>query len=291
MNTLAVASMLVATASVATEGPTGAFEHSVRGKIELRFAAAFPVRASWDRDQHGIQVLLTMEAIDAQAAAESDDPYLHAANQQQALGDDHVLINVWDDGMVAVSGVYEEDNAQFIANTRFGLRSEIEPVTGDRIVGRVWTDEPMETSDGETYSLDLSFDVAIARPPAAVALPQGGGAPGEALMALVEVVLAGSWEDLKPLLTAEQIEAAENGWAETDEERIGEAVGSLQQWLVLHGQRARSVSILEASLREDGLASLDVAVEHADATMICQARMREVEERWVFERMKMLTIE
>jgi hypothetical protein len=274
------------------EQVAGSFEHSERGKIEPRYAAAFPVRASWDPEQRGIQVMLTPVEIDAEAAALSADPGTQVVNQAVLRGTDYVVVNVWDDGDVAVNGNYDRGNAQFILNTRFGLESKIETQTEERIAGRIWSAEPVETSDGETYSIDLTFDATIARPPPSNPLPEGGGEPGEAFAALARAVLAKSWESVRPLLTPEQIESAESGWAETDEERVEHSVPSLHAWVFTpSGEPSSSVVVRGGSVRADGLADLDVAVKRDGGTLICQARMRRSGERWFFESMTMLTVE
>lgn len=284
--------LFVGDPALTAESVSGSFEHSARGKIEPAFVAAIPIRAAADPDRTAIQVVLTPTEIDAEAAALSLEPELNVVNQKSVRGTDYIVVNFWNDGDVAVNGKFHRGNAQFITTNELGdLKLEIRFQSEDHIAGHLWTD-PIETQDGDTYHLDLTFDTAITRPPPSKPLPPGGGEPAAVFQKMASAVVATSWDRLKPLLSAEQVAQAENGGAETDRDRVGQAVGSLQTWLVgFGGPPATSFSVSGGSLREDGVADLDVKIVREGLTHICQARMVRSEERWLFEVLAMKTLE
>ena len=156
-------------------------------------------------------------------------------------------------------------------------------------MGRIWTESPVETNSGGTYQLDLSFDATITQPPSSVDLTDGGGAPGKALLEAVAAARSGSWKELAPLLTEEERTEIENGWSETDEERIEKASYLGFSWYLDAPDAA--VTVTGGQQREDGIADLDVRLANEDYTYVLSARMLQAGDRWAFVNSSFVTIE
>ena len=263
----------------------GGFEHNERGRIDPTFAAAFPVRASFDADLRGIEVLLTPAAIDVEAAVVAVRPHDQAINQDALDNVDYITVMVWDDGDVTMNARYDRGNAQFIDTTEMQLRAELTVSTADRVAGRIWTESAVEIGDGETYSVDLTFDAPISRPPKSEPLPEGGGEPGRALAVAIEAAVAESWPELAPLLRAELRDAIQSGWSENDQERAVEIRDRFCQ-------SSECVVVVTGGIRRvDGVADLDVMVQLEGYKAIHRARMVREGDRWLFDSTTMITIE
>lgn len=146
---------------------SGAFSSTEDGKAEeIRptHAAAFRIQHFRNPDQHGTQVMLTLVPFDAEAASQAENPALFASNQAGVIDMDHVVVTVWDDGTGSLKGIYDVGNRQFMSSAAFDdqFRMEILSRTDDQISARVWTENPIEMFETDSYQADLTFTASIA---------------------------------------------------------------------------------------------------------------------------------
>lgn len=181
---------------------------SVSGQFVLDGAALAPteVAAFRIRDQFAPRsfqtwVMLTTRAVDVAAIAGDLDPYTVAINDPAVKDADWLAISVDGAGEVDLNaragGVQYVDSSGRIMGQPGSLVAECSANTAERVACRVRTREPVKTSDGPAWTLDVSFDAAVRVRTPGQALPRDGGDPGKAFLGLVA---AAAGDDLDAIL-------------------------------------------------------------------------------------------
>jgi hypothetical protein len=266
---------------------SGAFE-ATKVTIAPRYVCAYPVRAPFDPDLKGIAVMLSEGPVDPEAAVEALDPHTQAINQEGLDDKNYITLYVWDDGRVAMNATQSKGMVQYIDNTDMQLVAELTTRTVDEIAGRVYTEAPVELPNGESYSVDLSFATVVTRPPAGDPLDEGGGAPGEALLALSAATRRSDWPGMKPTLPDDYFDHRycyfESG-EPTEDEALECALDALPEWLT---SAEHGIEILRGEVRGD-VAVLEVKQNHpAGLEMLNLVEMIRTPSGWVFGRAAMV---
>ena len=151
------------------------------GTIAPTHAAAYSTHDARDRRNKVVEVLLTDVAIDVDAAVAALQPHIQVINQDVLDDRNYVLLWVAADGHVSMNATFSKTMTQFLDKVGDSLKATLTVNTPERVAGRLFTESPVSTMSGDSYTVDLTFDTAVTRPPAGTALDAGGGAPGKAL--------------------------------------------------------------------------------------------------------------
>lgn len=209
----------------------GQFKVDGKTVITPTHAAAYPVRDQFNPREMQIEVILAEGPVDTKALTEALDPHVDVINQDPVRAGNYVLLWIDPKGRVDMNGTLSETMTQYADTTHEGgLKAELTTNTKDRIAGRVYTPTPVKTLGGETYEVDVTFDVAVSRAPTGTKLPGDGGDPGKAFQALYQAVQKKDMNGIKAGVTPE----VENLLFEdyyTPEENLKSAVDTLTAWL------------------------------------------------------------
>ena len=247
------------------------------GTITPKAAAAFAVRDRRDMRTPVAEVVLSEQAVDASAAIESLQPHTQAINQDVLDDRDYILLWVASDGHVSMNATFGKTMTQFLDAVGDSLQATLSVNTPERVAGRVFTTKPVETMGGETYTVDLTFDTAVKRPPAGTALGAGGGAPGKALDAFLATVAKGQWPAIKAALSPSAVEMFDKSYNSPEENASGLA-DILQAWLPKSGLKT------VGGTQRGEVADLEIEGEMFPGTRaLYLARMRQAAGQWQFE--------
>lgn len=194
---------------------SGTFKTVKQGAIQPVAATAFPVRAPGDPQKRVTVVVLAEGAMDAAAAVLALDPHTALTNQPGMRGRNYISLWVRPDGSLGMNATFSKGMVQYIDSTKAkageedltaqSLVAELRVNGPDRIAGRVRTGKPGSTMSGDTYELDVTFDVPITRGPAARALGAGGGEPGRVAQTLLTALRTKDWPALRSCVKAETL--------------------------------------------------------------------------------------
>ena len=247
------------------------------GTIAPTQAAAYVTRDPRDPRNRIAEILLSEAAIDVDAAVATLQPHSHVINQDVLDDRNYVLLWIASDGHVSMNATFSETMTQFIDKVGQSLKATLTTNTLERIAGRVFTDAPVTTMGGETYTVDLTFDTAVTRVPAGTPLGPGGGAPGKALTAFLAAVKKQQWPAIKAGLAPSAVAMFDKSY-NSPEENASSASDLLQAWLPKSG-----LKIVGGELRGD-TADLDVEGEMFPGTKaLYLARLGQVDGTWLFE--------
>jgi hypothetical protein len=223
------------------------------------------------------EVVLSEQAVDASAAIASLQPHTQAINQDALKDRDYILLWVAPDGHVSMNATFGKTMTQFLDAVGDSLQATLTVNTPERVAGRVFTLKPVQTMSGDTYSVDLTFDTAVKRPPEGTPLGAGGGAPGKALEGFLATVKKGQWPAIKAGLSPTAIEMFEKSYNSAEENASGLA-DILQAWLPKSG-----LKITGGTQRVEE-ADLEIEGEMFPGTRaLYLARMRQAGGQWQFE--------
>jgi hypothetical protein len=209
---------------------TGRFTAQEAGTITPAHAAAFETRDPRNPRSRIVEVVLSAQPIDADAAAAALSPHAQAINQEGLKGQDYILVWIRPDGRASMNATFGATMTQFLDATGQGLSIELATNAADRVAARLFTPRPVATLGGETYSVDVTFTAAVARPAPGTALPAGGGDAGRALVALDAALTARRWDRIRAGLAPGTVERFDESYR-TAEENIDYAVDVLRAWL------------------------------------------------------------
>jgi hypothetical protein len=202
---------VVAMAGTLLQAPAGkvagTFKSAKKGVIQPTAASAFSVRMPGEPLKRALAIVLAEGAMNPAAAVGALDPHTALINQDGMRRRNYITLIVTDDGAVRMNATFAEGNEQIIDSTRIGdadggllaqsLVAEFTVRTADRLAGRVRSARPATTMSGDTYQLDVDFDVAVTKGPAGKALGAGGGEPGKVVNAMFEALRAKDWKGLQ----------------------------------------------------------------------------------------------
>jgi hypothetical protein len=247
------------------------------GTVTPTQAAAYVTRDPRDPRNRIAEVVLSEAAIDVHAAAAALQPHSHVINQDILDDRNYVMLWIGSDGHVSMNATFSETMTQFIDKVGDSLKATLTANTPDRVAGRVFTEKPVTTMGGETYTVDLTFDTAVTRLPAGTPLGEGGGAPGKALTAFLAAVKKQQWTAIKAGLAPTAVATFDKSY-NSPEENASSASDLLQAWLPKSG-----LTIAGGEVRGD-TADLDVEGEMFPGTKaLYLARLRQVDGTWLFE--------
>ena len=77
-----------------------------------------------------------------------------------------------------MNATFSATMTQFVDKVGDSLKATLTVNTPERVAGRVFTAAPVKTRGGESYTVDPTFDTAVARRPAGTRSPEAA-APGQ----------------------------------------------------------------------------------------------------------------
>jgi hypothetical protein len=171
---------------------SGTFKLENGQTIAPRYATAFIVREGVNARQKLVEILLTEKPVTAAPLQQALDPHVAAVWIGSADDTNYILLRVMPDGTVHMNTTYS-DMRQYNNDSTTGLTATLTTNTPTRIEGRITTPTPQTGMRGTTYTVDLRFAVDV--PPMIMgdALPAGGGEPGKAFLAFLDVVQKKDW--------------------------------------------------------------------------------------------------
>jgi hypothetical protein len=191
--------LVLATAGLAAAGPASGTVKSQTGTIAPKYAIAYVVRDSRNARNTRIELLLTDVPVDAARLRHDLDPHAVAINLDELRNRDYLLlwVGVGVDSAVSMNATYSKTMTQYLNDASGGLRAAFTTNTSEKIEGRVYSPAPLETMDGPTYTIDVTFSADIVAAPAGTTLPAGGGDPGKALTTFLAAVTTKNWPGIK----------------------------------------------------------------------------------------------
>lgn len=192
--------------------------------ISPKVACALMIRGSYDARNDETVVVMTMTPFDAPKVASSLDPNTVIGNEPAVRQGAHILVYLRKDGGISFSASHGDDGHQYAHSTEMGeIKAELTAKTATRVAGRVFMPKPEKLMGGESMKLDVTFDAEIVRPPAGSPLPAGGGAPGKALLGLLDAAAKRNWAGVQAGITPAQREGIVGSSSKTEKEYLDDA--------------------------------------------------------------------
>ena len=231
---VAIGAGLLCSASMAADGSvSGQFRVGDR-EIKPTVAAAYTVRDPRDPRVQAIEVLLSEGPVDLTAAVAALSPHQNVINQK-GIGN-YILLWVRPDREVSMNATFAPSMTQYLDKTGGSwpipgsLVAALSATGPERVAGRVYTQQPVQTKGHESYQLDVRFDVPVTRPAAGTRLDVHGGAPGQAFSALYTAVARKDWPAVRMLLSQRTLAVLASGDA-SGEQGKDYALETLGIWL------------------------------------------------------------
>jgi hypothetical protein len=278
---VAIGAGLLCSASMAAEGSvSGQFRVGDR-EIKPTVAAAYPVRDPRNPRVQAIEVLLSEGPVDVTAAVAALSPHQNVINQK-GIGN-YIMLWVRPDREVSMNATFAPSMTQYLDKTGGGwpipgsLVAAVSATGPERVAGRVYTRQPVQTKGHESYQLDVRFDVPVTRPAVGKRLDAHGGAPGRAFSALYAAVTRKDWPAVRALLSQRTL-AVLAGGDSSGEQGKDYALEALGIWLP-----SKRMKVTGGELRGDQ-AILDVEGESAaGARGLYLVRMVREADDWRFD--------
>jgi hypothetical protein len=224
-----------------------------------------------------VEVVLSAEPIDIDAAVAALVPHTHAINQDALMRHDYILLWVRPDGHVSVNATLGDTMTQYVDALGDNLSAQIATNTADRVSGRVFTPKPVTVMGGDTYTLDVTFTVRVARAASGTPLGAGGGPPGQALQGLDEAITRKDWAALQAGLTPDTLARFDNSY-DSVAEKADNAADALRAWLP-----KSALEVTGGTLRDDVAALAVVGEMVPGQSALYLARMRTSGPTWQLE--------
>lgn len=169
---------------------------TINGKtVQLKYAYAVTKEDPFDKKKKATQLLVTDQAIPADAA--SDEFKLMEVRDKQKLNG--VMVLITDDKRIVSGAVYSPLLKKMSFVSGVGMQKlELTAFTPARVAGRVWLEKPDDFFDN-IYQYDITFDVPVGaqksdkpEQPKGTPLPAGGGDPGKAYDAYRKALMSGN---------------------------------------------------------------------------------------------------
>ena len=276
---LAVIGSLTVGVDIASAGQaSGSVRVETAGTISPTHAVAYVVRNSRNARTTSVELLLSDVPVDATEVQVALDPHLIAINLDALRGRNYVLLWVDADGTVTMNATFSRTMTQMLNDTNDGLKAELTANTPSRIEGHVFSQKPVKTMSGTTYSVDLRFAAEVPAHIAGRPLPAGGGDPGKALTALLSAVAKKNWPDIRAASSPAALKMFESSY-NTPAENAETAADLLRGWLP-----AKKLKVAGGQLRGD-VAILDVEGEIFEGQLgLSRVQMVKTGAVWQFER-------
>jgi hypothetical protein len=223
------------------------------GAIPVAYAVAFSVRDQRNARLTRTEILLSDVAVDAERFQDVLDPHMEAINVDVLRDRNYILLWVNGDGSLTMNATFSKTMTQFLNDSR-ALTVAWSVRTPARLEARVFSAAPIKTMDGTSYTVDLTFAVDVPAPPQGTSLPDGGGAPGAALTALLAAAQKKDWFAIRAGSGPSALAMFDRSY-NTPQENAEEAAELLTAWIPV-----RAMHITGGQQRGD-LAVLDVEGE------------------------------
>lgn len=231
---VAIGAGLLCSASIAAEGSvSGQFRVGDR-EIKPTIGVAYPVRDPRNPRLLAIEVVLSEGPVDVTAAVASLNPHQNVINQK-GIGN-YILLWVRPDREVSMNATFAPSMTQYLDKTGGSLPfpgslvAELSATGPERVAGRVFTRQPVQTKGTESYQLDVNFDVPVARRAAGTRLDARGGAPGRAFSTFYTAVARKDWPGVRALLSQRTLAVLAGGNSSGDQGK-DYALEALGIWL------------------------------------------------------------
>ncbi|MEO8483753.1 MAG: hypothetical protein ABI634_16200 [Acidobacteriota bacterium] len=274
--TLAV-SLIPHVLSGAADSASGSVVVQKLGTIRVVNAVAYIVRDQRNARATQTEILLSDVPVDPAPIRSALSPHMNAINVDVLKDRNYVLLWVRTDGSVAMNATFSKTMTQFIDDTTGRLKIAWTTNSASRLEGRLFSAAPLKTMDGTTYTVDLTFGVDVPTPEAGTALPDGGGDPGKALLALLTAAKSKNWPAIKAASGPNALKMFDRSY-NSPAENAADAADLLSAWLP-----AQKTKITGGQLRGD-VAILDVEGEMFPGQLgLSLARMVKSGNTWVFD--------
>lgn len=191
---------------------TAARADSVSGQFELdgkllapNEVAAFRVRNQTSPRDFETYVLLTTKAVNRELIRVSVDPRAQAHNDEAVIRGDVIALHVQANDKITLktrfSGKQYVDSSAALPGQPPVLVASCSVNSAVRVACRVSTDKVVSAALAQAWSVNLSFDTAVLTHAVGKPLPRDGGAPGDALRALVAGLNGNDFDAILALLS------------------------------------------------------------------------------------------
>jgi len=220
------------------------------GTIRVTNATSYVVRDQRNARATETEILLSDAAVDPTGIRSALNPHMEAINVAPLKDRNYVLLWVAADGTVTMNATFSKTMTQFLNDTKGGLKVTWTTNSASRLEGRLFSEAPLKTMDGTTYTVDLRFGVDVPAPVAGTALPAGGGDPGKALLALLTAAQQKNWTAIRAASGPNALKMFDKSY-NTPAENAESAADLLKAWLptekakITGGQLRGDVALLE----------------------------------------------
>lgn len=257
--------------------------------LEVTEVSAFRIDDRSNPKQKQTFVMLTREAPDREAISQAVDPYSVAINDPAASGD-YLSLFVDAQGKVGlnahVGGTQYLDSSGEVFGQKGALEASCAKNTPTEVACTVRTSKPVTTSGGASWTLEVAFASDVLERKPGKPVEAGGGAPGEALLALHKALAGDDLAAITSVLAERTRGMYDNDW-QSPEENLADAKDTLGN------QLPSKLKITGGEYLSDDEALLDVEgyskVFESKATY--RVTMSREEGRWLFARSSLVGIQ
>lgn len=272
-----VALLLAVTAAPAVAGPASGTVKSKTGAIAPKHAIAYVVRDGRNARDSRIELLLTDVDLDAGRLRGELDPHLIAINFEALRDHNYLLLWVAPDGSVTMNATYSKTMTQYINDTAGGLKATFTTNTATRVEGRVTSEAPLKSMDGDSYSIDVRFTADVIPAVGGTPLPAGGGAAGKALTSFLGAVSRKQWPAIKAGLSPRALPMFDKDY-NSPAENADSAADLFTAWLPMD-----KLKVGVGQLVEPTVAVLEVEGERFGSPWMSLVRMVQTAGVWQFD--------
>ncbi len=263
----------------AADRASGAVTVQKLGAIPVSHAAAYIVRDPRNARNTRTEILLSDVAVDGTQMQTAFDPHMVAINLDALKDRNYILLWTGADGTVGMNATFSKTMTQFLNDTTDGLKVTWTTNSPSHLEGRLFSSAPIKTMDGTTYTVDLTFAVDVAAPPAGRALPAGGGDAGRALTALLTAAANKNWLAIRAGSSPGALKMFETS-GNSRAENVADTTRLLHAWLP-----TAKLKVTGGQLESDTVAILDVEGEvFPGQTGLSRVRMIKSGTVWQFDR-------
>jgi hypothetical protein len=248
---------------------SGTFKASKKGTIQPVEVAAFPVRSRENPLKKVTAVVLSEGKMDAVEAVQSLDPHTALINQQGMQDKNYITFILGSGGFVTMNATFHEGMVQYIDSTKDpegesilaqSLEANFSANSADRVAARIRTSKVVESAGGDTYELDVEFDVPVTKAPSAKALDASGGEAGKVMLTLLDAIKSKNWPALQKSVSSEILQEVTDPDA-TNEKNVEYVVDRVNLLLpkgkakVIGGEEMaeRAFLVLQGEMQEGGV--------------------------------------
>lgn len=262
---------------MAAGGPASGTVTSPTGTITVEHAIAYVVRDGRNARRASVEVLLTDVPVDAARLSDDLAPHTTAINFEELKDRNYLLLWIEADGTVRMNATYSETMTQYLNDTSGGLAATLTTNTPAKVEGRVYSAAPLQTMDGGTYTVDVTFSADVVPALSGTPLPAGGGEPGKALTAFLGAVTRKNWPGIKAGLSPKALPGFDRDY-NTPAENAASAVDILNAWLPM-----KNAKVAGGQQVSPTVAVLEMEGERFGSRTLTLVRMVKTGAAWQFD--------